>query len=118
MKKLERLYEHIYKITLQIGYLIENNQFGSIQEILDKRMILFDEVNEIIEKTSFSEEEKTRLNTIVDKYKSVEDKNIALLEKKQNEVGKKLGKVNSGKKALSAYKVDKIIPPRIIDGKE
>ena len=118
MEKIEQFYQLIYNITLEIGYCIENNQTGQIGEKLDKRIVLFDEVNEIIENNTFSNEEKAKINSIIEKYKLLENKNIELLEAKQKEVGKKIGDISCGKKALSAYKINVPVTPRIFDAKE
>ena len=118
IEQIEKLYQHIHKITLRIGYFIENNQLKKIREMLDKRIILFDEVNEIIENRTFSNEEKAKINSIINNYKLIENENITRLETKQKEIGKKLGNIHCGKKALSAYKTSKSVRPRLIDRKE
>lgn len=117
-EETKNTYQGIYENTFKINELIEKNDLNEIEIIIANKDVLINKVNELITNTEFSKEEKNEINNIIEKIKTLEDKNIKQLQENQNKIKKELFKANLNYKAISAYKYTKEANPRLVDSKE
>lgn len=115
-KEIQNLYIHVYNITLEISSIINLDNLDKIEELLNAKDSLIKEINQ--KKDSITENQKDSIKEYVEKIKILDEKNIEKMKEIFNSVKKELSSVNIGKKAISAYKYNKTIEPRLIDSKE
>lgn len=117
-ENLKNLYKEIYSVTSELSKLIELDDYDGIGVFLDKKDELIVKINSVKSKMTFSEEEKKEFNIIIDKIKNVEEKNLQVMQEKQEVLKKQISKTNKEHKTISSYKTKKENVPRIFDERE
>lgn len=117
-QKAEEIYKDIYSITQEITSIIKTEKLKNIENPLNKRGVLITKVNQIVLKANFSIEEKSLIKKLVNTIKILEDVCIQQLETKRGNIAEKLSQVNKNYRALSAYKINNEMKPRLFDCKD
>ncbi|EKE02026.1 MAG: hypothetical protein ACD_20C00435G0015 [uncultured bacterium] len=117
-QELKRIYEGIHNNTSEISSLISKGDFNNIQDILDQRGAFIKKVEEINTCMDFSDEEKKEINELLAEIKLIEKNNLEQMEKRKEYIQQELSQINISSKAITAYKYEKQVDPRIIDSKE
>jgi GTP-sensing pleiotropic transcriptional regulator CodY len=115
---LKKLYEVFYLLSVEISKLIDADNFNEVAILLNKKDELIAKINEIKSQLVFSEQEKIEFNNLANKIKEIEDKNIQLMENKQDLLKQTIFKTNKVSKTISSYKVKKEIEPNYFDERE
>jgi len=114
-ENLIKLYKATYSVTVEMSRLIGLDDFNGIESLLDVKDELIKRINEAKSKITLSEEEKEELNSFITVIKELEDKNLQIMESKQQILKKEISKTNKESKAISSYKVNKEVAPAIFD---
>lgn len=117
-EKLKEIYENIYNLTLQMGILIEQGVSEEFGGVLDKRGEFITEADSILAETKFSDEEKAHINSIVKKIRIMEERNMAQMQMRSDEIKKQISQVGMGSRAISAYKASKEVDSIVVDDRE
>lgn len=117
-EKLKEIYENIYNLTLQMGILIEQGVSEEFGDVLDKRGEFIAEADSILAEAKFSDEEKAHINGIVKKVRIMEERNMAQMQMRSDEIKKQISQVGMGSRAVSAYKASKEVDSIVVDDRE
>ena len=117
-QELKKIYEGIHNNTSEISSLISKGDFNNIQDILDQRGDFIKKLEEINACMDFSDKEKKEINELLVEIKLIEKNNLEQMEKRKEYIQQELSQINISSKAITAYKYEKQVDPRIIDSKE
>ena len=118
LSELKKIYEGIHNNTSEISSLISKGDFNNIQDILDQRGDFIKKLEEINACMDFSDKEKKEINELLVEIKLIEKNNLEQMEKRKEYIQQELSQINISSKAITAYKYEKQVDPRIIDSKE
>lgn len=126
-EKITDIYEKILDLNQQINLLINNFPATDFDEFNEKLQNFITKKGELIEELislkNASEDEfkkisETYLKDISEQVAFLETENLKLFNEKKIFLSEEINRTNKTSKALSGYKVNKHITPRIIDETE
>lgn len=104
------LYEDILTISKEIELLVELKKFDKVEELVDKRALLIEQISE----EDFSNQE---IQKIIDQIKALDEKNFAHINEHKKELGQKLSSLSKNIKCVSMYKIPNTYNLNFIDEK-
>lgn len=111
MENLKELYKAILSVTLELENVINKNDFAKIDNLLEKRYTIIQEVLNVRSSSDISEE----LKQIIFKIQEIDNNNFKKLEDLKEDIAQEINSLTKNTKAVSAYKTKSIRSSRLVD---
>ena len=118
-EQLKMLYKQLINISLEEDELVDKKAFEELEERLNYKNRLIEQVIILKKMVKFSPEEAAEFSTLETTYRENEEKNIEKFSKIRDDLATKLKSTNSDIKLKSAYsKVQKTNQGSLLDYSE